>query len=301
MVIFAALFFVELFSSVVDWITLIWAALVTIIVVFFLPETYTPILLKWKALHLREATSDMRYRAPIELRQEKFWSRMRTALIRPFQILFLEPIVMLLTLYLTIIYVALFGFLTAYPFVFGDVYGLGLGLQGLCFCGLAVGLCLCSLAVPFVYLRYKKGIENSANGDLPPEQRLILPMALAWMIPAGLFWMAWTDYSSVSVWSPLAASVLVGIGILSVFISSYQYVIDAYGIYAASALASFTFVRYMCSGAAVMFAYPMFVNLGNHWALSLLGFLSLVMVPVPFVFFIYGYKIRSYSRFAAHE
>lgn len=118
------------------------------------------------------------------------------------------------------------------------------------------------------------------------------------MIPASLFWMGWTDYSNISVWSPLAATVLTGIGILSVFISCYQYIIESYGIYSASALASVTLIRYLAAGGMVVAASPMYENLGVHWALTLLAFLSLLLVPVPFFFYRYGKRIRNWSRYA---
>ena len=67
--------------------------------------------------------------------------------------------------------------------------------------------------------------------------------------------MAWTDYSWICYWSPLCAGVLFGYGILCVFISSYQYIIDSYETYAASALASATVIRYVVSGAMVSRLY----------------------------------------------
>jgi len=43
-----------------EWITLIMSGLVLFLVIFFLPETYPPVLLKWKAKHLRAITGDER-------------------------------------------------------------------------------------------------------------------------------------------------------------------------------------------------------------------------------------------------
>lgn len=67
-------------------------------------------------------------------------------------------------------------------------------------------------------------------------------------IPIAMFWMGWTADKGISYWSPLASSVLFGYGILCVFISSYQYIIDSYEGYAASALASVTLIRYSAAG-----------------------------------------------------
>jgi hypothetical protein len=38
-------------------------------------------------------------------------------------------------------------------------------------------------------------------------------------------------------------------------------------------------------------------KLGVAWASSLLGFLSLLMLPIPFVFFKYGPRIRQKSHY----
>jgi DHA1 family multidrug resistance protein-like MFS transporter len=42
----------------------------------------------------------------------------------------------------------------------------------------------------------------------------------------------------------------------------------------------------------------MFEGLGSQWACSLLGFVCLIMVPVPIVFYLKGKTIRSWSRYA---
>lgn len=89
----------------VDWMTLIISAVVLGIIVFLQPETFPPILLKWKAQHLRELTGDERYRAEIEIRSETFMQRLGTALYRPFLLTATEPIIILIALYLTVVYI----------------------------------------------------------------------------------------------------------------------------------------------------------------------------------------------------
>jgi len=85
--------------------TLIISAVVLGIIVFLQPETFPPILLKWKAQHLRELTGDDRYRAEIEIRSETFMQRLGTALYRPFLLTATEPIIILIALYLTVVYI----------------------------------------------------------------------------------------------------------------------------------------------------------------------------------------------------
>jgi len=120
-------------------------------------------------------------------------------------------------------------------------------------------------------------------------------------IPLSLFWMGWTSYSWISIWSPLGASVLFGYGVLTIFISCYQYIIDSYEIYAASALASVTLIRYVAAGGMTVVGIPFYQNMGVHWTLTILGGISCLMVPVPYVFYIYGPKIRAKSRYAVMD
>jgi hypothetical protein len=68
--------------------------------------------------------------------------------------------------------------------------------------------------------------------------------------------MGWTNYPSISPWSGLVASLVFGYGILCIFISTYQYIIDSYEMYAASALASLTLIRYVAAGGMVEVGIP---------------------------------------------
>lgn len=215
----------------------------------------------------------------------------------------------------------LFGFLEGYNYIFAEIHGTGDGITGLCFLGIIVGLFTASLLVPLIYKWAKeelRRVQEEGGTNVAPEFRLWYSMlggSIA--IPVSLFWMAWTSYSWISIWSPLASSVLFGYGILCVFITrsvllafarqqnsmmltifSYQYLIDSYEIYAASALASATLIRYVASGGMVIIATPFYKNMGVHWTLTILGCLSALLAPLPYVFYKYGPWIRSKSKYA---
>lgn len=91
--------------------------------------------------------------------------------------------------------------------------------------------------------RYTKALEKHAPKLPPPELRLY-PGALGGIVFAiAFFWFGWTSYPSISYWSPLIATSLIGIGILFVFLSLFNYIIDTYLWSAGSALAANTIVR----------------------------------------------------------
>jgi hypothetical protein len=122
-----------------EWVTLIWAGLILGAMLLFMPETYAPTLLKWKASHLRKITGDHRYMSPLEVQDTKFFDRLIHNMYRPFVLFAFEPIAVLFTLYLTVVYIVLFTFLTGYEFIFTAVFGLNQGLTFLCFLGIGVG------------------------------------------------------------------------------------------------------------------------------------------------------------------
>jgi MFS family permease len=84
-----------------EWVTLICPGFTLILLALFLPETYAPVILKWKARCLRAATNNPRYHATIELSEASLVSRFKVALSRPIRIFLTEPILVVFTLYLT--------------------------------------------------------------------------------------------------------------------------------------------------------------------------------------------------------
>ncbi|TKA81917.1 hypothetical protein B0A49_00150 [Cryomyces minteri] len=286
----------------VEWSTLITSGLVFGLVILFQPETYPLILLKWKASHLRAVTGDDRYKAEVEIRMEPFIHRLKRALYRPFLLTSREPIIILIALYLTVIYVVLFTFLDGYTYIFTEIHGTSEGITGLCFLGIVVGLFGASALVPLIYRWAKRDLQKikEQGGDrLPPEFRLWFAMlGGAFAIPISLFWMGWTSYPSISIWSPLAASALFGYGILCIFISSYQYVIDSYESFAASALVAVTLIRYIAAGGMAVVGIPFYKNMGVQYTLTIMACISALLVPLPYVFYKYGHQIRRHSKYA---
>lgn len=86
-------------------------------------------------------------------------------------------------------------------------------------------------------------------------------------------------------------------GYLLLFIALMNYIVDAYEVFAASALAAAGCSRSLFGAVLPFAAAPMFERLGVAWACSMLGFLSVGMCLVPFVFIRYGDKIRKRSKF----
>ena len=90
-----------------------------------------------------------------------------------------------------------------------------------------------------------------------------------------------------------------GFGFFTIFQSAINYLVDTFQKYGASAIAANTFLRSVFAGAFPLFIPPMYHKLGIPWASSVFGFFSICLIPIPFIFYLYGPKIRARGKYSA--
>jgi DHA1 family multidrug resistance protein-like MFS transporter len=163
---------------------------------------------------------------------------------------------------------------------------------------MVLGEIIAFIVIVLTNSRYVKKLE--ANNNIPvPEWRLPISMLGGVLFAAGLFWFGWSGYTGNVHWIvPVASGLFTGFGIFSIFLSLLNYLVDAYLMFAASAIAANTFMRSIFGGVFPLFATYMFEGMGIQWASTLLGCVALVLVPMPVVFYLYGKKLRAKSKFA---
>ncbi|KAF5691851.1 major facilitator family transporter [Fusarium denticulatum] len=281
-----------------EWTMLIASGLVLVLVLLFMPETYGPLLLQWKAAHYRRITGDDRFRCQHEIADASLFSRLKVSMTRPFLML-TEPIIIAMTLYISVLYIVLFTFLVGWPYIFEKTYGLDQGLANIIFIAMFLGTQINFAFVPIVYRKTLRATQNQGDGHFKPEIRLWYAMlGAAAAIPISLFWLGWTNYSSISIWSAILAVVLFGYGVTGIFICVYMYIIDSYEIYSASALTFVSLTRYMIAGGMTVVGIPFYENMGTHYTLTIMACFSVVLAAIPYVLYFYGHKIRAKSKYA---
>lgn len=164
----------------------IFTGVLWIICTIFVPETYTPVLLRKRAAKLSKLTGKV-YRSKQDIHQGKvsFREAFGTALSRPWILLFREPIVLLLSLYMAIIYGTLYMLFAAFPIVFQEGRGWSPGIGGLAFCGVAVGMMGAVAYSIWDNKRYIRAMEADPSGFAPPEARLPPAIIGSIALPAG--------------------------------------------------------------------------------------------------------------------
>ncbi|KID93370.1 polyamine transporter 1, partial [Metarhizium majus ARSEF 297] len=276
----------------VFWLVAILAAIFTA-VNFFVPETYAMTLLGRKAARLAKETG-ANYVAPGSDGRTP-GQLFRKAIIRPIKMLFLSPIVMLLCLETSMVYGYLYLLFTTFTFVFRDQYGFKSGAAGLAYMGLGVGFLLGLFSTGVASDRMAK--KKAAGSPMKPEHRLPPLLFGTVLVPIGLFWYGWTAQYKVHWIAPIIGTSFVGLGILFVFMPVQSYLIDAFTVYAASAIAANTVLRSIIGAVLPLAGQPMYNALGLGWGNSLLAFIALATVPFTYLLMKNGEYIRTHPRF----
>lgn len=195
------------------------------------PETYAPVILQHRAKALSKMTGKL-YMSRIDDDQQEIKplsQKLSISLARPWTLLFREPIVLLASLYISIVYGPLYMFFAGFPIVFQYTRGWSEGSAGLAFIGVAIGVGMATLWAGMDnkrYVRLCRALETEGR-TIEPEARLRTAKAGSIILPIGLFLFAWTTYPSVHWIAPVIAVVFFGCGLVQVFISLMGYMIDS--------------------------------------------------------------------------
>ncbi|KAF7596910.1 hypothetical protein BBP40_011955 [Aspergillus hancockii] len=283
---------------------LFWATAMLISIYLFVPETYHPVILKQKAQAIRKETGNSWLLAPSEQTSLPLHKMILRSIYRPIMLLVLEPMCLNLCIYSAILLGILYLFFGAFQTVFKEAYGFELWQRGLTFLSLLVGMTIAVLSDPYWRSNYRR-LERNHHALDPegekfcPEWRLPSAIAGAPLVTIGLFIFAWTVYPNIHWIVPMIGSALFGAGTILVYSGIFTFLVDAYPSYAASALAANSFARSSFGGIFPLFGAQMYNRLGLNWASCLLAFLTLAMLPFPYLFYKYGARIRKKSRFAS--
>ncbi|TDZ28860.1 Polyamine transporter 4 [Colletotrichum spinosum] len=220
------------------------------------------------------------------------------AVMRPTKMLFTEIIVSSLAVYSAFAYAMIFSYFASSSYILQRLYEFNLEEVGLSFISVIIGYFLAVILFAFFDAKFRMPAIRA--GTATPELRLYSACVGSVALPAGLFWYAWEAHEGGNWAAFVAAGIPFGIGAFSLFLSIITYMVDFYGVKAAaSALAANGIIRYILGAVFPLFTIQMYENLGVHWAGSLFAFLSLPLLPIPWLLLRYGPALRNRSKFVS--
>lgn len=219
------------------------------------------------------------------------------ALIKPLEITIKDPAVLFVQIYTAIIYGIYYSFFEVFPLVYPVDYHMNLGQIGLVFLCILVS-CLLGIAIYTSYIYFWMNPRIVKFGFPIQEARLIpaLPASIGPTI--GLFLFAWTANASIHWIAPTIGITIYGATVFIVMQCVFVYIPLSYPTYAASLFAANDFFRSALACGSVLFAHPLFENLGVARGVSLLGGLSVIGIVGIWCLYFYGARLRALSKFA---
>ncbi|KAH8667642.1 major facilitator superfamily domain-containing protein [Tricladium varicosporioides] len=275
------------------WLIAILSGVCEVLFLFFYRETYKVEILKQKSRKLRQTTGNQDYRSnyDTDAPQKAF----RDAFLRPLRMLAFSHVLVILSTYVSLVYGYMYLVMTTITLTFEDTYGFSQGEAGLAFLGFSIGFLF-----GIVFCHYSLDLwvaRRVALGQTQPEQRLP-PVAFGGIIiPVGFFIFGWTVQHHVHWIVPIIGTGILGLGLIATTIPAASYLVDAFGIHSASAMAVNLVLRNLGGAFFPLAGPPLYARLGQGWGNSLLGFLALAFVPVPLLLMYYGKKLRFLGKF----
>ncbi|KAI4719142.1 MFS general substrate transporter [Aureobasidium sp. EXF-10727] len=275
----------------VFWLITIAYGVATIVHFFVCKETFAPVLLQVKTIRLQKETNNAELRSKLDSGLSGR-ERMSRALVRPFKLLFLSPIVALMSFYVAVVYGILYLLFTTFTFVFEEHYHFSSSNVGLSYIASGIGMFVGLILTGASSDRILKKLTAANNNVSKPEFRLPPLMVLGVFMPIGLFIYGWTAQHHIQWAVPMLGTLFFGIGLISCLICIQTYLVDTFTLHAASAMAANTLLRSILGGLLPLAGLDMYDALGLGWGNSLIGFVALGMLPIPVAFYFYGERIR---------
>lgn len=274
--------------DLIFWVNMAFAGVMWIIVAF-IPETFAPVILKRRAAKLRKETGNPKIMTEQEAQGVSFNEMIKTCLVRPLYFAATEPVLDATCFYVCLIYSLLYAFFFAYPVIFSELYGYKDNLVGLMLIPILIGAIMALAFTFWCETQYLKLIQTRRA---TPEDRLLGAMIGAPFAAIALWILGATAEKHVIWVGPASSGIAFGFGMVLIYYSLNNYIIDCYVQYASSALATKVFLRSAGGAAFPLFTTQMYHKLGLHWASWLLAFIATAMIALPFGFKKYGKTLR---------
>lgn len=275
----------------VFWTVVIFQGVTLVMLVLFFKESYPEVILTRKRNRLIKETGNKSLHTIWDLTREPPLKRLKQCILRPILFLTLNPVVLLLSIYLAFTYGFMYLILTEFPSLWSNKYHFAPGIAGLMYLGYAIGMIV---GVFFwTSLINWRCDRNTEKGSFKLEDRLFwLPFATV-VLAGGMFWYGWSAQALLPWPMPC-----VGIGIFSfalfcVFQSVQSYVVSLNARLAGSAISSCVLFRSILGGTFPLFGRAMYNHLGYGWASTVVALLAIVLgVPWPIGIYVYGPRLR---------
>ncbi|KAI1097198.1 MFS general substrate transporter [Jackrogersella minutella] len=279
------------------WMSVILATACEIVFITCFRETYKVTILRRRAGKLRRETGNASLRTVFDTDNESKSKKVWVAMMRPFTVLAGSGVLQALSIFGSIVFTYFYIMATTLPDILETMYGLSPAASGSAFVSFSVGsaisVAFCNQTLDRIYIR----LRDSHKGVGEPEFRLPLVIIGGFTLPCIVAWYGWAAQSHASVPLVLLSVAMTGVTLMLGFLPLYAYVVDAFGLYAASAMTAVIVTRCLAGTFLPLATGPLINKFGYGIGLSIFGGASLLLAPIPVLVLRYGSKWRQRSKY----
>lgn len=234
---------------------------VQIVGLFFLEETYAPLLLRRRKRERIAATGDTRYYTNFD-HLDKVGSRiLQQNLIRPFKLLTTQPIIQALALYNAFLYGNTYIFYADFVGLWTERYHETVQVAGLNYVSIAISGTIATVVYSFTLDRIYRYLSKKDGGEGRPEFRVPVMLPATILLGVGMFWYGWSAEHKLHWIMPNLGCGLFIAGATVCTSSVNAYTVDTYGQYSGSAIAAISILRCLAGFTFPLFAPQLWVNM----------------------------------------
>ncbi|KAM6507131.1 hypothetical protein FALCPG4_018518 [Fusarium falciforme] len=273
-----------------SWVTLLFA-MSAMAFGAFMPETYNREILRTRIRYNKSGI-----RLPCAQSGVTISEMAHITFFTPLKMLFTEPLVILITLYLGLNFGVLFQWFISVPAALNAAYGFDVKQAGLAFLSALVGVVLALVSSSSLEALFSKPAKHGVESI---EKRLIPAMVGSFFVAGSLFWVAFTAKPTFHYLLPICGTAFYVWGNAMVLISFISYLFDAYPPAGTlSALTTAACFRVVFAGIVPLFILDMLKDLDGDWTFITFGILSAIMGTFPFVLYWCGLSWRTKSKYS---
>ncbi|KAF6829745.1 bicyclomycin resistance [Colletotrichum musicola] len=289
-------------AQTLGWRRVLWiaAALAAACEVLFLccfRETYKMTILRRRAAEARERDGpDAALLHPAGVDDHKSAMRLWESIKRPGEVLLGSSVLLALSFFGCITFAYFYVMSITLPNILQEVYGFSPAMTGLSFITFSIGSFISVLVSNFSLDRIYVKLRG-ANPVGRPEYRLPLVIVGAFGLPLSIAAYGWVSQLRLHVGFLLACVALQGFMLLMCSLPLQAYVVDAAGLYSASAMTGVIVTRCLAGTFLPLSTGPLIEAFGYGWAFTILGGGSIVLAPIPIFVMRYGHVWRQRSEY----
>ncbi|GAW10786.1 hypothetical protein ANO14919_001210 [Xylariales sp. No.14919] len=284
------------------WLSVCLALACELVFFAFFRETYKVAVLRRRAARLRRETGNPKLRTLFDMDDRKSSAhKIWECAVRPAIVLSGSSVLQVLSLHGAVSFSYYYVFSTTLPEILQQLYGLSATASGLAFLSFSVGstisVIMLNVSLDKIYIK----LRDQHKGAGAPEFRLPINIIGAFSLPLSVAAYGWVAQMRLPLPVLLFAVGVLGTALMLVYLPLNAYVVDAFGLYAASGMTAIIVTRCLMSTVLPLATDPLVTKFGWGLGVSVLGGIGLVLTPIPILVFRYGSRWRQLSKYTKDE